>query len=97
MDDASRTYSYAIIDSLLPVANYRSKIKVTGAGDNSTVEWSSEFDPKGVAEGEAADVVHGIYQAGFDNLQKMFGGRRRNSGPRCTAPTAEEASPTPPL
>lgn len=74
MDDASRTYSYAIIDSPLPVANYRSKIKVTGAGDNSTVEWSSEFDPKGVAEGEAADVVHGIYQAGFDNLQKMFGG-----------------------
>ena len=74
MDDAWRTYSYAIIDSPLPVANYLSKIKVTGAGDNSTVEWSSEFDPKGVAEGEAADVVHGIYQAGFDNLQKMFGG-----------------------
>jgi hypothetical protein len=75
MDDGSRTYSYAITDSPLPVANYRSTIKVTGEGDNSTIEWSSEFDPMGGTEGEAADAVRGIYQAGFDNLQKMFGGK----------------------
>ena len=28
----------------------------------------------GAPEDEAADVVRGIYQTGFDNLQKMFGG-----------------------
>ncbi len=74
MDDGSRTYTYAITDSPLPVANYRATITVTGEGDESTIEWSSEFDPMGAAEGEAADVIRGIYQAGFDNLQKMFGG-----------------------
>jgi len=42
MGDISRTYSYAITDCPLPVANLRSKIKVTGATDKSTNEWSSE-------------------------------------------------------
>ncbi len=73
MDDGSRTYSYSIVDSPLPVANYRSTLKVTGEGDDCTIEWTSEFDPVG-AENEAADVIRGIYQAGFDNLKKMFGG-----------------------
>ncbi len=73
MDDGSRTYTYSIVDSPLPVANYRATIKVSGEGDDCTIEWSGEFDPVG-AENEAADVIRGIYQTGFDNLNKMFGG-----------------------
>ena len=57
---------------LLPTIEPRSKSLAQAI--TAPLIWSSEFDPKGVAEGEAADVVHGIYQAGFDNLQKMFGG-----------------------
>ena len=73
MDDGSRTYSYSIVDSPLPVADYRSTIKVSGEGDDCTLEWSSEFEPVG-GENEATDAVREIYQAGFDNLKKMFGG-----------------------
>jgi hypothetical protein len=40
----------------------------------STLEWSSSFLPAGVPETEAVKVIEGIYQAGFDNLKKMFGG-----------------------
>jgi hypothetical protein len=32
------------------------------------------FEAEGTAENEAMDVIAGIYQAGFDNLKKMFGG-----------------------
>lgn len=75
VDDNARTYTYSITDSPMPVANYSATIKVTGSGDNSTVEWSSEFDPAGGASPEdAMKMVQGIYQAGFDNLRKMFGG-----------------------
>ena len=73
MDDGSRTYSYSIVDSPLPVADYRSTIKVSGEGDDCTLEWSSEFEPVG-GENEETDAVREIYQAGFDNLKKMFGG-----------------------
>ena len=73
-DDGARTYSYTIVDSPLPVANYRAVIKVTGEGDDCTVEWSGEFEPAGAPEGDAVDVIRGVYEAGFDNLKKMFGG-----------------------
>jgi hypothetical protein len=75
IDDDSRTYSYTITDSPLPLANYKSTIKVTGEGAGCSVEWSSEFVADGGSEGDAMEAVRGIYQAGFDNLQKMFGGK----------------------
>ena len=74
MDDKNRLYSYSIIDSPLPVANYTATLKVTDLGKGKTkVEWSSEFKPSGATETDAVKVIQGIYQAGFDNLKKMFG------------------------
>jgi len=74
LDDKERVYSYSIIDSPLPVANYVATIRVKDDGEGSTtVEWSSEFVAEGAAENEAMDVIAGIYQTGFDNLKKMFG------------------------
>ena len=74
LDDKERIYSYSIIDSPLPVTNYEATIRVKDDGEgNTTVEWSSEFEAEGAAENEAMDVIAGIYQAGFDNLKKMFG------------------------
>lgn len=75
IDENSRTYTYSMVDSPLPVMNYTGRIKVIGEGDNCTIEWSSEFDPMGASEGDAMNAVRGVYQAGFDNLQKMFGGK----------------------
>lgn len=74
VDDDARTYTYSIVDSPLPVANYTSTIKVSGEGDSSTIEWSSDFDPAGASDLDAMKAIEGIYQAGFDNLKKMFGG-----------------------
>ena len=73
-DDAARTYSYAILEGPLPVARYRStlRVKEQAGGRGCIVEWSSEFDPSGAAEHDAVKIVRGIYEAGFDNLRKMF-------------------------
>lgn len=73
-DDDSKTYTYSIVDSPLPVKNYVSTIKVSGSGDNATVEWSSEFDAAGMPDNDAMKAIEGVYQAGLDNLKKMFGG-----------------------
>ena len=44
-------------------------------GDSGcTVTWESDFQPSGAPENDAVDVITGVYQAGFDNLKKMFGG-----------------------
>lgn len=74
-DDKAKVYQYRIEDSPLPVANYVSTLKVTeGENGKSELEWSSEFDPKGVSENEAVKAVQDIYTAGFESLRKMFGG-----------------------
>jgi len=47
---------------------------VSEDGEGSRIEWSSEFSPAGASETEARKVIEGVYQAGFENLKKMFGG-----------------------
>jgi hypothetical protein len=74
-DDGDRTYSYTIEEGPLPVSNYRSTISVSEGEGDCTVEWSSEFDAAvGVGENDAIEAIQGVYQAGLDNLKKMFGG-----------------------
>jgi hypothetical protein len=73
-DDGSHTMTYAIVDSPLPVKDYVSTIRVIPSQDGvgCTVEWSSSFDPTG-DENAALTAIHQVYQAGLDNLTKMFG------------------------
>ncbi len=74
-DDKGHSYSYSIVESPLPVSAYRSRIKVRPGKDaaSCSVEWSSEFTATGAPESEAVKAIRGIYEAGFKNLQKMFG------------------------
>ena len=74
MDDDGRVYRYSILESPLPVANYTAEIKVRDNEDGtSTVEWSSEFNTKDASEVDATKAIQDIYEAGFENLKKMFG------------------------
>jgi hypothetical protein len=69
-----QSYTYSILEGPLPVKNYTSTLRVKeGPDGKAEVEWSSSFDPVGSAE-DAAEAIRGIYQAGLDNLKKMFGG-----------------------
>jgi carbon monoxide dehydrogenase subunit G len=76
VDDKEKVYSYSIVDSPLPVANYTATVRVRddGSGKATVVEWSGEFKPAGVPEADAMKTIQGIYQAGLDNLRKMMGG-----------------------
>jgi len=68
------SYTYSIIESPLPVKNYTSTIRVVeGEDGTSKVEWSSNFDPVGDAQ-LATAAIKGMYDAGLENLKKMFGG-----------------------
>ena len=74
VDDGERVYTYSIMESPLPVANYTATIRVRATNGGCTVEWSSEFEPSGAPESEATAVIRGVYEAGFENLRRMFGG-----------------------
>ena len=74
-DNRARTYSYSVVETPLPVAGYRASLHVREAADglNCTVAWVSEFQPSGAPETEAVRIIRGLYEAGFDNLRKLFG------------------------
>ncbi len=72
-DNDSMTYSYKIIDSPLPIANYVSQIQVKeyGRRGKAKVIWSSSFDAVGVSDEEAAEIMSGVYVAGLEYLRDL--------------------------
>lgn len=67
-DDAKRSYTYAIVEGVLPVQNYLSTLSVEEAGAGSKIVWTGKFDAKGATDAEAAKVISGVYKAGQDVL-----------------------------
>jgi hypothetical protein len=67
-DAAAMTYSYTIEEGPLPVANYKSTLKVMPKGDGATIDWSGTFDAKGAADADAVKTITGIYEGGVDAL-----------------------------
>ena len=65
------SYGYEIVESPLPVKNYRSILSAVGTGEGTVVVWSSTFD---ALANTAPDVVAGIYEAGLKTLTSRFGG-----------------------
>jgi mxaD protein len=75
-DDKERRYTYTIVDSPLPLSRYAAKVHVRDDGDGtSTVEWSGEFEVKPQEEANVARQFQAIYQAGLDQLAKLYGGK----------------------
>lgn len=74
-DPRERTYTYSILSGPLPVADYTATLRVRESEDGKgcTVGWSSEFTPSGASETDAVAAIRGVYEAGFENLRKMFG------------------------
>ena len=66
--DADMSYSYKILESPLPVTNYKSTIKVEKSGSGSKVTWMGTFDAKGAPDAKAEEVIGGIYEAGFKGI-----------------------------
>ncbi|RMD62173.1 MAG: SRPBCC family protein [Alphaproteobacteria bacterium] len=63
-----------MVSGPLPVADYTATIRVREAPEGGcTVEWSSTFTPAGAPENDAVAAIRGVYEAGFENLRKMFG------------------------
>lgn len=68
-DDKTMSYSYSILESPLPVADYKSTLSVKPHGTGSTLVWTGDFKAKGAPDAKAAEVIGGIYDAGLSSLQ----------------------------
>ena len=73
-DDDRMSYSYRLIEGVLPVRNYRSEIVVKAAHGNATrIVWTGNFDAaEGVEDAKAQEVITGVYTGGLENVKKMM-------------------------
>ena len=70
-DDTS--YSYAIVESPLPVKNYQAKIGVEPdeRGENRTlITWEATFDANGASDEDAAKKISDIFFAGLKGIKQ---------------------------
>jgi hypothetical protein len=68
--DKKHFYSYTFLSSPLPVANYKSTIKVADKGNGiSTITWLGAYVPEHGKEKPARDALIGIYEAGLDAIK----------------------------
>ncbi|MGO9675303.1 MAG: SRPBCC family protein [Methylocella sp.] len=66
--DDRLNYTYTILESPLPVEDYKSTISVRPAGVGSKVIWVGEFKAKGAEEAKAQATVAGIFEAGLKGI-----------------------------
>jgi hypothetical protein len=74
LDKDDESYTYAIIESPLPIKNYKSKIWVEEdprESDRTVIHWDGTFDANGVSDEEAAKIIAGIYTDGLKSIKQM--------------------------
>lgn len=75
LSDYDMFYTYAILESPMPLQNYVSTLRLTRVtdGEHTFGEWSAEFD---CAPEKEQDLVTGVgtnvFQGGFDALKRHF-------------------------
>ncbi len=78
-DPASNTYSYEILEGVLPVSGYASTIQVLPVGSGSEVVWAGNFKRKDTSarpskdknDDAATTTISAVYRGGLNNLKTM--------------------------
>ena len=72
-DGTGHRYSYAFIESPLPVKNYVATIELSAAPNGRTlIRWHSTFDAQGATDDKAKEAIQGIYDAGLAQAAAIF-------------------------
>jgi carbon monoxide dehydrogenase subunit G len=66
------SYSYEIVESPLPVADYESTLAVMDSAGGSMITWSGDFAAAGAPDDQAVAVISGIYEAGLAALKERL-------------------------
>ena len=77
MSDYDLFYSYAILESPMPLWDYMATLRLTPVTDGGRcfAEWSAEFDCDPANETDLCNGIEtNVFQGGFDALKRHFGG-----------------------
>jgi carbon monoxide dehydrogenase subunit G len=74
LDEATRTFSYSIIEGPIPATGYLATVTVSEAGPGrARIVWGSRFEPNGASVADLTGLFEGIYKGGISSLRKSLG------------------------
>ena len=74
VNQAERLYRYSMVDSLMPVSNCQSTLRVREvSASRCRVEWSSSFEAPTAAAAQLIEMVRGLYDAGLSAVRAQLG------------------------
>lgn len=72
-DPKAKAFNYVIRSSPLPLKNYVGEVRVTDAGEGrSTLTWNSAYEPDGVEQAKADEIVQGFYDSIAGRIGEKF-------------------------
>ncbi len=71
-DDLRMALSYRIVKSPWPVTGYSASIRVAPGENGAVVTWTADFEPDGVTEDAAVQIVEGTIKLNLRLIEKMF-------------------------
>jgi hypothetical protein len=73
IDKADTSYSYEIVESPLPVKNYKAKfwVQPDDEPERTAVYWAAEFDANGASDQDARKKINDILTAGIKGIKQM--------------------------
>jgi len=74
LDNEKRVLEYSILESPMPIKNYKGKMVVNKLSDNkSEFIWSSTFEAVEGTENEMKKALSGLYSLGVEGLKNKLG------------------------
>jgi hypothetical protein len=74
LDNDAKRLVYSIVEGPIPVTGYLATMQLSELDNGRTrLEWSCTFEPAGMSEADAVELVAGIYKGGIAGLQARFG------------------------
>jgi hypothetical protein len=72
LNQTDLSYSYAIVESPLPVKNYEAQFSIVPDDDDEdevNVAWSATYDAEGKPDKEARAIIDGIFKDGLESIK----------------------------
>jgi uncharacterized protein YndB with AHSA1/START domain len=71
-DDQTMSYRYGILESPMPVTDYHATLSVEPDSVGARVTWSVNYQPVGISEEDADQIIVGIFETGLNAIKQNF-------------------------
>ncbi|MFC1713350.1 SRPBCC family protein [Candidatus Poribacteria bacterium] len=72
LDDDKHIHTYIILDSPIPLTDYRATINVQSEGTQSRVNWSATYKPNPGEDAACEKIVSGVFESGLEALKQQL-------------------------